>query len=48
MSAGRTALDIANDSKGTSDEMGKRLRSYPRETNKVDAVRKKISECMNQ
>jgi len=48
MSAGRTAIAIASDSKGTIDEMGKRLRSYPRETNMVDGVRGKISVCMNQ
>ena len=48
MSAGRTAIDIARDSKGTSDEMGKRLRRHPREINMVDEVREKISECMNQ
>ena len=48
MSAGRTAIDIAEDRKGTSGEMGERLRSYPRETNMVDKVREKISECMNQ
>jgi hypothetical protein len=42
MSAGRTAIDIAGDRKGTSDEMGKRLRSYPGETNMVDGVREKI------
>ena len=48
MSAGRTAIDIAGDRKGTSDEMGKRLRSYPRETNMVDTVRGKIFQCMNQ
>ena len=48
MSAGRTAIDIAKDSVGTSDEMGKRLRSHPRETNMVDGVRETITECMNQ
>ena len=41
MSAGRTAIDIAKDSKGTSDEIGERLRSHPRESNMVDGVRKK-------
>ena len=48
MSAGRTAMDIAYDEKGTRDEMGKRLRSHPRETNMVDTVRETISVCMNQ
>lgn len=40
MSASRTAIDIASDSKGTSDEMGERLRSHPLEANMVDYVRK--------
>ena len=48
MSADRTAIAIAKDRKGTSDEMGKRLRSRPNETNMVDKVRQTISECINR
>ncbi len=41
MSTGRTAIDIAKDSKGTSDEIVGRFRSHPYETNIVDKVTKK-------
>ena len=50
--ARRTAIEIAKDSWSnlfTNDEMDKRLRSHPLETNMVDEVKETIyMDCMNR
>ena len=50
--AGRTAIDIAKGSGSrlfTNDEMDKRLRSHPLETDMVDEVKETIyMDCMNR